>query len=94
MLVVPATARLRSLCHLTLEVSDRPDVTQRVMATCCRRQGTVVALVFSRRDDGTAELELAVEVDPRLRRALVDRISGLVDVRSVAVRPASPHQLS
>jgi hypothetical protein len=69
--------------HLDLVVSDRADVTQRVVATCCRRQGTVVALTFLRRGDDTALLKLAVEVEPRLRRGLVDRIAGLVDVREV-----------
>jgi acetolactate synthase regulatory subunit len=69
--------------HLDLVVSDRLDVTQRVMATCCRRRGTVVALTFTRRGDGTALLKLAVEVEPRLRRPLIDRIAGLVDVREV-----------
>ena len=84
MLVIPGTARLQAVCQLDLVVSDRPDVPQRVMATCCRRQGTVVALVFSRGGlDGTAELELAVEVEPRLRRGLIERISGLVDVLEV-----------
>ncbi len=87
MLVLPGTARLQAVCQLELVVSDRPDVPQRVMATCCRRQGTVVALVFSRGGvDGTAELELAVEVEPRLRQGLIDRIAGLVDVRDVRVR--------
>jgi hypothetical protein len=83
-LVIPATAPLQSLCTLRLVVADRPDVPQRVMATCCRRQGAVVALTFQRGGpDGTAELELAVEVEPRLRRALIDRIAGLVDVLEV-----------
>jgi acetolactate synthase regulatory subunit len=87
MLVIPGTARLQAVCRLDLVVSDRPDVPQRVMATCCRRQGTVVALVFTRGlADGTAELELAVEVEPRLRQGLIDRIAGLVDVRDVRVR--------
>jgi hypothetical protein len=58
-------------------------VPQRVMATCCRRQATVVALTLTRGFDGTAELELAVEVEPRLRRALIERIAGLVDVLEV-----------
>jgi acetolactate synthase regulatory subunit len=83
MLVVPATAQLTAISHLNLLVTDRNDVPQRVMATCCRRQGTVVALALSRGHDGTAELELAVEVEPRLRRGLIDRIAGLVDVLEV-----------
>jgi acetolactate synthase small subunit len=83
MLVVPATAQLTAISHLNLLVTDRNDVPQRVMATCCRRQGTVVALALSRGHDDTAELELAVEVEPRLRRALIDRIAGLVDVLEV-----------
>jgi hypothetical protein len=69
--------------HLDLVVSDRPDVPQRVMATCCRRQGTIVALTFTRRGDGTALLKLTVEVEQRLRRGLIDRIAALVDVREV-----------
>jgi acetolactate synthase regulatory subunit len=74
---------------LNLVVSDRPDVPQRVMATCCRRQGAVLALTFERGGaDGTAELELTVDVDERLRRGLIDRIAGLVDVREVR-RPAA-----
>lgn len=83
MLVLPATAQLTAVSHLNLLVTDRHDVPQRVMATCCRRQGTVVALALTRGGDGTAELELAVEVEPRLRRALIDRIAGLVDVLEV-----------
>ena len=83
MLVLPATAQLTAVSHLNLLVTDRHDVPQRVMATCCRRQGTVVALVLSRGHDGTAELELAVEVEPQLRRGLIDRIAGLVDVLEV-----------
>jgi acetolactate synthase regulatory subunit len=87
MLAIPATAQLSSLCTLHLVVSDRPDVPQRVMATCCRRQGAVVALAFERGGpDGTAALELAVEVEPRLRRGLIDRIAGLVDVLEVHAR--------
>lgn len=69
--------------HLDLVVSDRPDVTQRVLATCCRRQGTVVALTLLRRGDGTALLKLTVEVEQRLRRGLIDRLAGLVDVHEV-----------
>jgi acetolactate synthase regulatory subunit len=88
MLTVPATAQLGSLCTLRLVVADRPDVPQRVMATCCRRRGAVVALAFERgAPDGTAELELAVEIEPRLQRGLIDRIAGLVDVLEVRVRP-------
>jgi hypothetical protein len=83
MLVLPATAQLTAVSHLSLLVNDRRDVPQRVMSTCCRRQGTVVALVFTRGYDGTAELELAVEVEPRLRRDLIARIAGLVDVLEV-----------
>jgi hypothetical protein len=83
MLVLPATAQLTAVSHLNLLVTDRNDVPQRVMSTCCRRQGTVVALALTRGYDGTAELELAVEVEPRLRRALIDRIAGLVDVLEV-----------
>ena len=84
MLAIPATAPLQSLCTLRLVVSDRPDVPQRVMATCCRRQGAVIALTFQRGGpDGTAELELAVEVEPRLQRGVIDRIAALVDVLEV-----------
>jgi hypothetical protein len=89
MLAIPATARLSSLCTLHLVVTDRPDVPQRIMATCCRRQGAVVALAFERcGPDGTAALELAVEVEPRLRRGLIDRIAALVDVLEVRPRAA------
>ena len=83
MLIVPATAQLNAISHLSLLVNDRNDVPQRVMATCCRRQGAVVALTFTRHHDGTAELELAVEIEPRLRRGMIDRIAGLVDVLEV-----------
>jgi hypothetical protein len=83
MLVLPATAQLTAVSHLNLLVTDRNDVPQRVMSTCCRRQGTVVALALTRGYDGTAELELAVEVEPRLRRSLIERIAGLVDVLEV-----------
>jgi acetolactate synthase regulatory subunit len=83
MLVLPATAQLGSVAHVNLLVSDRADVPQRVMATCCRRRGAVVALTLTRHHDGTAELELAVEIEPRLRRGLIDRIAGLVDVLEV-----------
>jgi acetolactate synthase regulatory subunit len=80
------------MLDLHLVVSDRPDVPQRVMATCCRRQGAVLALAFERGGpDGTAELELTVDVEPRLRRGLVDRIAALVDVLEVrADRPSVP----
>jgi hypothetical protein len=89
MLVLPATAPLRAVCHLRLLVCDRPDVPQRVLATACRRQGVVVALVFDRGGpDGTAELELAVEVAPHLRGLLVERIAALVDVLEVRPRAA------
>jgi hypothetical protein len=69
---------------LNLVVADRFDVPQRVMATCCRRQGAVLALTFERGGpDGTAALDLTVDVEPRLRRGLIDRIAGLVDVLEV-----------
>jgi acetolactate synthase regulatory subunit len=74
---------------LNLVVTDRPDVPHRVMATCCRRQGTVVALAYERGGPhGTAELDLAVDVEPRLRRGLIDRIAALVDVLEVRPRAA------
>ena len=89
MLVTGSAAPLQTLCHLRLLVSDRPDVPQRVLATACRRQGVVLALVFERGGpDGTAELELAVEVAPQLRELLVERIAALVDVREVRPRAA------
>jgi acetolactate synthase regulatory subunit len=76
------------MLDLHLVVSDRSDVPQRVLATCCRRQGAVLALAFERGGpDGTASLELTVDVEPRLRRGLIERIAGLVDVREVRVRP-------
>ena len=76
------------MLDLHLVVSDRYDVPQRVMATCCRRQGAVLALAFERGGpDGTAMLALTVDVEPRLQRGLIERIAGLVDVREVGVRP-------
>jgi hypothetical protein len=55
-----------------------------VVATCCRRRGAVLALAFERGGpDGTATLNLTVEVEPRLRRGLVDRLAALVDVVEV-----------
>ena len=84
MLVLPATAPLQAVCHLHLLVSDRPDVPQRVLATACRRQAVVLALLFERGGpDGTAQLELAVEVAPHLRTLLIERIAALVDVREL-----------
>jgi hypothetical protein len=75
---------------LHLVVSDRLDVPQRVMATCCRRQAVVIGLAFERGGPhGTAELELAVEVEPRLRQGLIDRIAGLVDVLEVQAAEAA-----
>jgi hypothetical protein len=75
------------MLKLDLVVSDRFDVPQRVMATCCRRQGAVIALAFERGGpDGTAELALTVDVEPRLERGLIQRIAGLVDVLEVRVR--------
>jgi acetolactate synthase regulatory subunit len=75
------------MLDLHLVVSDRFDVPQRVLATCCRRQGAVLALAFERGGpDGTASLALTVDVEPRLRRGLIERIAGLVDVREVRVR--------
>jgi acetolactate synthase regulatory subunit len=72
------------MLDLHLVVADRRDVPQRVMATCCRRQGAVVALAFERGGpDGTAELDLTVDVAPRLQRGLIERIAGLVDVLEV-----------
>jgi hypothetical protein len=72
------------MLDLRLVVSDRYDVPQRVMATCCRRQGAVLALAFERGGpDGTAALELTVDVEPRLQRGLIDRIAALVDVLDV-----------
>lgn len=69
---------------LDLVVSDRYDVPQRVMATCCRRRGAVIALTFDRGGaDGTATLALTVDVEPRLRRGLIQRIAALVDVLEV-----------
>jgi hypothetical protein len=69
---------------LQLVVADRFDVPQRVVSTCCRRQAAVIALAFERGGpDGTAALELAVEVDDRLRRGLIHRLAALVDVLEV-----------
>jgi acetolactate synthase regulatory subunit len=75
------------VCQLDLLVSDRPDVPQRVLAAACRRQGVVLALAFERGGpDGTAGLELTVEVAPHLHGLLIERIAALVDVRDVRVR--------
>jgi hypothetical protein len=75
------------MLDLQLVVADRFDVPQRVLATCCRRRGAVLALVFERGGpDGTASLALTVDVEPRLRRGLVERIAGLVDVLGVEER--------
>jgi hypothetical protein len=72
------------MLSLQLVVADRYDVPQRVLATCCRRRGAVLALAFERGGpDGTATLDLSVDVEPRLRRGLVERIAGLVDVLEV-----------
>ena len=77
------------MLDLHLVVSDRYDVPQRVVATCCRRQGAVLALAFERGGaGGTATLDLTVDVEPRLRRGLIDRIAGLVDVLEVRPRAA------
>jgi acetolactate synthase regulatory subunit len=77
------------LCQLDLVVTDRPDVPARVLATLARRQGAIVALAFVRgRDDGSAALELAIDVDDRHRRLLVERIAALVDVWEVRPRAA------
>jgi len=83
MLVLPATAELTAVSHLNLLVSDRRDVPQRVMATCCRRQAVVIAMTLTRRPGGTAELELAVEVDPCHEQRLIGRIAALIDVLEV-----------
>jgi hypothetical protein len=78
------TERRSAVLTLNLVVADRFDVPQRVMATCCRRQGAVLALTFERGGaGGTAELDLTVDVAPRLQRGLIDRIAGLVDVLEV-----------
>src|SRR5215467_5858407 len=76
------------MLDLHLVVSDRYDVPQRVVTTCCRRQGAVLALTFDRGGpDGTATLDLTVDVEPRLQRGLIDRISALVDV--LETRPST-----
>ncbi len=77
------------MLDLHLVVSDRYDVPQRVVATCCRRRGAVLALTFDRGGpDGTATLDLTVDVEPRLRRGVIDRIAALVDVLEVRPRAA------
>jgi acetolactate synthase regulatory subunit len=77
------------MLSLDLVVSDRFDVPQRIVATCCRRQAAVLALRFERGGAaGTAELALTVDVAPRLERGLMVRIAGLVDVLEVRVRRA------
>jgi acetolactate synthase small subunit len=75
------------LCHLDLVVTDRPDVPARVLATLARRQGAIVSLAFARgRDDGAAGLALAIDVEDRHRRLLIERIAALVDVWEVDAR--------
>jgi acetolactate synthase regulatory subunit len=87
MLVVPATAPLHRLCHMTLDCIDRPDLPARVAATCARRGAVVMALAFARgRPEGRASLELCVDVDADRRGLLVGRLAGLVDVVGVEVR--------
>ena len=87
MLVIPATAPLHRLCRIALTCADSDDIPARVTATCARRRGVVVALSYARgRPDGTAELELSVEVDERHRALLVARLAGLVDVRDARLR--------
>jgi acetolactate synthase regulatory subunit len=87
MLVIPASAPLHRLCRITLTCGDRNDIPARVTATCARRCGVVVALAYARgRPDGTAELELSVEVDERHRELLVQRLAALVDVCTVRCR--------
>ena len=87
MLVIPATAPLHRLCRITLTCTDIDDIPARVTATCARRCGVVVALAYARgRPDGTAELDLSVEVDERHRALLVGRLAGLVDVHEVRCR--------
>jgi acetolactate synthase regulatory subunit len=87
MLVIPATAPLHRLCRITLTCTDGDDIPARVTATCARRCGVVVALAYARaRPDGTAELDLSVEVDERHRALLVGRLAGLVDVHEVRCR--------
>ena len=77
------------LCQLDLVVTDRPDVPARVLAALARRQGAIVSLSFTRgRDGGSAALELAIDVDDRHRRLLVERIAALVDVWEVRPRAA------
>jgi acetolactate synthase small subunit len=75
------------LCHLDLVVTDRPDVPARVLATLARRQGAIVSLAFARgRADGAAGLALAIDVEDRHRRLLIERIAALVDVWEVDAR--------
>jgi hypothetical protein len=87
MLVIPASTPLHRLCRITLTCGDRDDIPARATATCARRCGVVVALAYARgKPDGTAELELSVEVDERHRELLVHRLAGLVDVHTVRCR--------
>jgi hypothetical protein len=85
MLAIPATARLSQLRHFSLLVDDRPEVPLRIAGACLRRRGTVVALAFARGlPDGAARLDLSVEVAPEHAELLERRLSGLVEVRSLA----------
>jgi hypothetical protein len=87
MLIIPGTARLRDLRHLTLVVDDRPEVPARIAIACLRRRGTIVALAFERGlPDGTARLELSVEVQPRLAALLERRLAGLIEVHELVAR--------
>jgi acetolactate synthase regulatory subunit len=75
------------LCQLDLVVTDRPDVPARVLATLARRQGAIVSLAFARgHGGGSAVLELAIDVEDRHRRLLIERIAALVDVWDVRAR--------
>ena len=73
--------------RFSLDVAgDRPDVLHRVLCTCRARGGDVLAVSFARGDrHRPSRLELSVDIDPRRRTLLRDRLSGLVDVHDVRV---------
>ena len=68
--------------HYSLDVTDRPDVLPRVVATVRRRGGEIVALSYAGGDrHRPGHLDLVV----RAPRPLDTWLEGLVDVRRVRV---------
>ena len=73
--------------RFSLELAgDRPDVLHRVLGTCRARGGDVLAVEFTRGDrHRPSRLDVSVDIDPRRRALLRDRLRGLVDVRDVTL---------